>query len=33
MDRPLIARKLKRTVVAMATRLKILRATGVKAKK
>jgi hypothetical protein len=28
MDRPLIARKLKRTVVAITTRLKVLRAKG-----
>jgi len=33
MDRPSIARKLKRTVVAIATRLKVLRAIGVEAPK
>jgi hypothetical protein len=33
MDRPSIARKLKRTVIAITTRLKVLRATGVKAPK
>jgi len=33
MDRPSIARKLKRPVVAITTRLKVLRATGVKAPK
>jgi hypothetical protein len=33
MDRPLIGRKLKRTVVAITTRLKVIRrATGVKAR-